>query len=293
MTRRRMMTSLLTALFVPVASLRAHPNYRIIGTIESVTTKTIAVKQTRDGRIIAMEMDNESRVTRDKKDVSRTALKPGLSVVVDACGDSLEDLLVMEIRLVPAPSPRPATSLLATLCLVVFAPLAGGAQTVDADLKEIQAYTLTAPVLKQVMTATRTMIGAVKEEGDVARLQGAVSNVIGKSLTDIELAIEKEPLVAGALKKSGISARDYAKFVVVFLQTSMMHNMHKSGAVKELPPTANMANLKFVESHQTELNALMAEFQALNKLKGKVPGPDQPGHGQARRRNDTLMSESR
>jgi hypothetical protein len=265
MTRRGMIAGMVTALFVPVASLRAHPNYRIIGTIEKVTAKTIVVKQTRDGRVIAMDMDNESRVTRDKKDVSRSVLKAGLSVVVDACGDSLEDLLVMEIRLVPAPAPK---TIVAALCLVVLSSLTVAAQGPDADLKEIQAYKLTTPAMKQVVTATRHMIAAAKDDGETAkRLQGSVANVIGKSLTEIERAIEKEPLVAAALKKAGITAREYAKFMVVFFQSSMMHNMHKSGAVKELPPTANMDNLKFVETHQAEFTALMAEFQALAKPK--------------------------
>jgi hypothetical protein len=56
--------------------------------------------------------------------------------------------------------------------------------------------------------------------------------------------------------------------MVVFFQSSMMHNMHKSGAVKELPPAANIDNLKFVEIKQPEFTALMAEFQALAKPKG-------------------------
>ena len=102
MTRRSLLAAIVAALLVPARRLRAHPNYRIIGTLEKVTAKRIDVKQTRDGRIIGMDLDNESRVTRDRKDVGRALLKPGLNVVVDACGDSLEDLLVMEIRLVPA-----------------------------------------------------------------------------------------------------------------------------------------------------------------------------------------------
>ena len=101
MTRRSILAGIVSALVVPARRLHAHPNYRIIGTLEKVTAKRIDVKQTRDGRMIGMDMDNESRVTRDKKEVSRTVLKPGLSVVVDACGDSLDDLLVMEVRLVP------------------------------------------------------------------------------------------------------------------------------------------------------------------------------------------------
>src|SRR5215207_9416962 len=128
----------------------------------------------------------------------------------------------------------------ASVLLLLLSVSAAAAQTApEADLKEIQAYGLTAPVMKQVITATRLMIGAVKQDGEAARLQATVTNVIGKSLTDIERAIEKEPLVVNALKQAGISAREYAKFMVVFFQTSMLQNMLKSGAVKEAPATAN------------------------------------------------------
>lgn len=41
---------------------------------------------------------------RDTQKVSQAELKPGLHVVADACGDSLEDLLAVEVRIVPAPA---------------------------------------------------------------------------------------------------------------------------------------------------------------------------------------------
>jgi hypothetical protein len=89
-------TVLLTA-----AALSAHDDYRIIGTVAKVTAKTLDVKQTKDGKIISMELNNETIVTRNKKNVDRAELKAGLNVVVDARGDSLEDLSVVEVRLVP------------------------------------------------------------------------------------------------------------------------------------------------------------------------------------------------
>lgn len=91
------------ALALAIAGLSAHAQYRIIGVITKVTPASLEVRQTKDGKLIAMDMDSESFVTRDKKRVSRAELKVGSHVVVDACGDSLKELLVMEVRLVPAP----------------------------------------------------------------------------------------------------------------------------------------------------------------------------------------------
>jgi hypothetical protein len=72
--------------------------------VEKVTAKTLDVKQTKDGTIISMQMSGQTSVTRDKKKVDRAELKAGLNVVVDARGDSVKDLRVREVRLVPKPS---------------------------------------------------------------------------------------------------------------------------------------------------------------------------------------------
>ena len=104
MLRRTLMG--LFALLIGAASLSAHENYRIIGTIAKVNGTTVDVKQTKDGKVISMEMIKTSQVTRDKKPVPATELKAGANVVVDAHGDSLDELDVVEIRLVPAPKKK-------------------------------------------------------------------------------------------------------------------------------------------------------------------------------------------
>ena len=104
MTRRLMVVAVLAVLALGATTVTAHDDYRIIGIVEKVTAKTLDVKQTKDGKIISMQMNGETIVTRDKKKVDRAELKTGLSVVVDAWGDSLNDLQVLEVRLVPKPS---------------------------------------------------------------------------------------------------------------------------------------------------------------------------------------------
>ena len=102
MTRRLMIAGVLAGLIVSAAPTAAHDDYRIIGTITKVTANTLDVKQTKDGKTISMATDEETLVTRDKKKVSLKELKTGVSVVVDANGDSLEDLVALEIRIVPS-----------------------------------------------------------------------------------------------------------------------------------------------------------------------------------------------
>ena len=183
------------------------------------------------------------------------------------------------------------------------------AQTqIDADTKEILSYRLTLDGLKQFAAATRHMVEAAKSdpryremttlqaelkaledkdeltEADEARseklrtqieaLEDSMPNAginasDTKSLSDMEAAIGKEPLMKNALNAAGMSARDYAKFTIAFFQAAMVHGMQKSGLVKEIPKdlqaTLNMENIKFVEANQAAINALMAEFQAASK----------------------------
>ena len=102
MTRRLMILGMLVALVVGAAPVMAHDDYRVIGTIAKVTAKTLDVKQAKDGNTVSMFTNKATRVTRNKQEVPATELKAGLSVVVDARGDSLSSLVVREVRIVPA-----------------------------------------------------------------------------------------------------------------------------------------------------------------------------------------------
>jgi hypothetical protein len=104
MTRRFMMATIGLALTLSTTAVFAHDDYRIIGTVEKVTAKSIDVKQTKDGKVISMQLTAKSIVTRDKQKVDPAQIKAGQNVVVDARGDSLAKLFVVEVRLVPAPS---------------------------------------------------------------------------------------------------------------------------------------------------------------------------------------------
>jgi hypothetical protein len=81
--------------------LIAHDEYRIIGTVTKITADQIDVKQVKDGKVIEIDINKQTKVTRDKKPATMNELKVGGSVVVEALGDSILDLTALEIRLVP------------------------------------------------------------------------------------------------------------------------------------------------------------------------------------------------
>jgi hypothetical protein len=193
------------------------------------------------------------------------------------------------------------------IVLFSFAVLSVNAQS-DADSKELQSYRLTRDNMKQFVAATRQMVAAAKSDpryqaltkletelealeakeepsdADYARMEklsaeidaaehtmptAALNMSEHKTLSDMEAAIKKEPLMVNALGSAGMPPRDYAKFVLAFFQAAMLHGMQKSGAIKEIPKEmqakVNMDNLKFIEENQAEINALMKEFQAASK----------------------------
>lgn len=85
-----------------MATLSAHDRYRIVGTVTKITADEITVKQAKDGALVEMDHDKNTKVVRDSKALKISDVKVGASVVIDALGDSILDLVVLEIRLVPA-----------------------------------------------------------------------------------------------------------------------------------------------------------------------------------------------
>ncbi len=178
---------------------------------------------------------------------------------------------------------------------------AAQASTANADLAEITSYKLTMPVLKQVVAATRNLVAAMKAdprfqqmatlEAERARLEAkeeptdadlermekldeemdrlgdGVDNFLGgnKSLDEMEAAARRDPMVSGAMKSAGISAREYAKFFAAYMQAAMISGFKKAGMVKEMPKEANLDNIKFIEEHAAEIEGFMKEFEGFGK----------------------------
>lgn len=99
MTRLAIITTVAT-LLLGLGSAFAHDEFRIIGTIVRYEKSTLAVRN-REGKTLSVRVDKQTAINRDNKKVDATELKAGQSVVVDAYGDTEDDSLAIEIRLVP------------------------------------------------------------------------------------------------------------------------------------------------------------------------------------------------
>ncbi|MBI4888800.1 MAG: hypothetical protein HY824_17005 [Acidobacteria bacterium] len=90
----------MATLLLGLGSAFAHDKFRIIGTIVRYEKSTLAVRN-REGKTLSVRVDKQTAINRDNKKVDATELKAGQSVVVDAYGDTEDDSLAIEIRLVP------------------------------------------------------------------------------------------------------------------------------------------------------------------------------------------------
>ena len=106
MTKRLITQALvMSMLLLGVSHVFAHEEFRVIGTLATHQDSTIDV-ESRNGKTISIRLDRQTLITRDTNQVAATELVVGLTVVVDAYGDSEEDLLALEIRIVPPISPQ-------------------------------------------------------------------------------------------------------------------------------------------------------------------------------------------
>jgi len=101
MTQRIVILAVVVMATIGVGRASAHDEFRIIGTIAAVKNAQLEVKS-REGKMVAMKVDAETLVYRDSKKVGATELRAGRHVVVDAIGDSMADLLAVEIRIIAA-----------------------------------------------------------------------------------------------------------------------------------------------------------------------------------------------
>jgi hypothetical protein len=98
--RRHLIIAVFAMFALGSASTSAHDEFRIIGTVARHENSTLQVKN-REGKTISVRLDKQTVITRDKKKVPPAELRTGLSVVVDAYGDTEDDSLALEIRIVP------------------------------------------------------------------------------------------------------------------------------------------------------------------------------------------------
>lgn len=84
-------------LFV-AAPAAAHDEITVAGQVTAVTATSVQLK-TKDGQVVTLEVDGNTRVMRDGKRLSPKDVKVGQSVKALGFGDSLKDLVAIDVTI--------------------------------------------------------------------------------------------------------------------------------------------------------------------------------------------------
>lgn len=177
----------------------------------------------------------------------------------------------------------------------------------DADMQAIASYRLTMPTVKKVAAAMQVFVAELQKDPRYARLAAmeqaiekleakeesggelteAEANQLeelrqkkealedeegdigsGNSIAEMEASVRKEPALMKGLQSQGIAPREYATFMMAYIQAAMVYGMQKQGHLKEAPAGVNMENIKFMAEHEKELAEIQKQFEALDKKSG-------------------------
>jgi hypothetical protein len=183
-----------------------------------------------------------------------------------------------------------AAALLGSLAPAPTAAQAGA----DADTREVQAYRLTMPKLKQLNAVLADLqrqraadpayqqLLKKKQElealGKKDELTDAEQRRMEQLATEIEEAEQAEdepeaedqslsamaermaadPRIAGALQRAGLPPREAATMMLAFFQAAVTAELLESGTIKEIPKEANADNVKLYQANKAEIATLTA-----------------------------------
>jgi hypothetical protein len=177
-----------------------------------------------------------------------------------------------------------------------------GAQALkEADAKELASYRLSMDVVNKVAAATRMMMAELKQDPrfrEAAKVDAEIKALEAKeetteaedatleklrarkealseamkglsmnnaeTLSDMEAQIRQVPPLMNGLRAADLPPRDYAKFMLAALQAGMVAGLKKQGMLKEVPKDVSPENVKFMEDHEAELQALQKEWAAFS-----------------------------
>lgn len=94
------------SLLLCAAPAAAHDEMSVSGQVTAVTAKTLQVRM-KDGKVVSLEVDGNTRVKMAGKTLSLKDLKVGQSVKALGFGDSLANLTAIDVNIETAAAGKP------------------------------------------------------------------------------------------------------------------------------------------------------------------------------------------
>lgn len=150
-------------------------------------------------------------------------------------------------------------------------PAAGGgagdaASGAAQDIADVSEYTLTMDGMDRYFAAMGNVQEALKDVPEEER-EGVVDAGGAVSIDDYAASLERNPAVRDAIREAGLSAREFALITMAYLQAGMASavlamrpNEDQDSLAREMK--TNMANIRFLQENQAELEARMQRMQS-------------------------------
>ena len=165
----------------------------------------------------------------------------------------------------------------AVIGLSLAAPAAWAQSPAEADLKAINAHTLTLANYKQYLDATVNLANVAAKNPQVVKRLDGFGN---KPLAEQVQLLDGVPQVRGAITATGLTTRDYVLTQGALLQAGMAYAMTKDA---KMPADSvikkagvSRANLEFYQKNEAEIGRLAKEAEARAP---KLPDDEDNGAG--------------
>jgi hypothetical protein len=155
-----------------------------------------------------------------------------------------------------------ATATMAALFVAASVPASAQAPIGVYDLAD---YRLTPEVFGQFERASR-LIGEITRQDPAFTYAPLFTKEVALDgdavavATGLVARLENHPKLVGALQSAMMTSREYSKFAIALLAAHMAHGFIKAGVLQQVPKGAPTHNVEFVETHQAEITAVLAEL---------------------------------
>ena len=175
---------------------------------------------------------------------------------------------------------------LAAIVISVAAASAPLAAQNDADMKAIESFRLTVPVLNRMAQVQENMYATVKAHPELAKKyadekEDDNEEEDGKTLDDMARRLDKVPEFKAALIKAGFTPRGYMVATMALFQAAMTSAvLDMPGADRSKVSANTMANVTFLKAHAAEMQRMQVRAKEIDKLtkqqSGESEEPEEP-----------------
>lgn len=159
---------------------------------------------------------------------------------------------------------RPLAALILAFAVAGGYPGPGRAQA-PIDVYDLADYRLTPEVFNQFVEASHA-IGEITRRDSAFTYAPLFTKEVALSgdapavAAGLVARLENHTGLSAALQSAKLAPREFSKFAIALLAAHLAHGFIKAGVLRRVPAGAPTHNVEFVETHQNEITAVLADL---------------------------------